>query len=178
MTLGQFLAPWQGTAVRHVPHGSPYDPLDFRFSASARDNRWNDVGQVTGYFACDRGVAVAEFARHFADNRSRKLGNLARKRQVYLVDLELEQTLDLRLPAVQRHLSLANVPACFLDRGITRATASFIRTVTAAQAIFVPSIAFLDQDDRWALVVFEEKVDRQRCYTRIVKGGIFRIADR
>jgi hypothetical protein len=44
------------------------------------------------------------------------------------------------------------------DRGIARYAAARIRNETDAQAMLVPSIAFLDDLTRWNLVVFLEKL--------------------
>ena len=30
--VARFLHPWRGTAIRHIPAGSPYDVLDTRFA--------------------------------------------------------------------------------------------------------------------------------------------------
>ena len=53
---------------------------------------------------------------------------------------------------------MKDAPNCFLDKNIARATAQFIRQTTIVEAIFVPSMAFLDQMDKWVLVIFLEKL--------------------
>ena len=54
MALGDFLEPWSGFGVRHIPEGSPYGILDFRFSSRAKNNRWNVEGQPTLYLASEK----------------------------------------------------------------------------------------------------------------------------
>ena len=63
----------------------------------------------------------------------------------------------------------------FLDRVVCRATAGFIRATTPAQAIRVPSVAFLDDPRRWVLVLFLEKLPPEpRSFIRSVRRvGIF-----
>jgi hypothetical protein len=61
-------------------------------------------------------------------------------------------------PKVAQALSLVDTPNCFLDKNIARATAQFVRQTTPVQAIFVPSMAFLDRLDKWVLVLFLEKL--------------------
>lgn len=65
MALDAFPRPWSGPAFRHIPASSPIGVLDFRFAGRSADNRWNEPGEPTVYLASDRGVALAELARHF-----------------------------------------------------------------------------------------------------------------
>jgi len=58
--LDDLVAPWSGDALRHIPAGSPFDVLDFRFAGLGAENRWNDPGQPTLYLAGDAGVAEIE----------------------------------------------------------------------------------------------------------------------
>jgi RES domain-containing protein len=155
MPLQSYLKPWHGHAVRHIPKTS--DPMDFGFCGRSLDHRWNRVGENTLYLARDSSVALGEFSRHFAASRnSSLLGNLL-ERGVYEYKLKIASTLDLTDTKVVRALSL-DPKTVFLNREICRSTASFIRTATAAQAIFVPSIAFLDDESKWCLAVFLEKI--------------------
>jgi hypothetical protein len=41
---------------------------------------------------------------------------------------------------------------------VARAVAHFIRTTTSTQALFVPSLAFLDNLELWGLVLFVENL--------------------
>jgi RES domain-containing protein len=77
------LAPWTGLAYRHIPAGSPYSVLDFRFAGSSSDNRWNVAGEPTLYLAGDYGVVLAEYARHFDHERALREPQLLHARQLY-----------------------------------------------------------------------------------------------
>jgi RES domain-containing protein len=156
--LQEHLQAWSGEAFRHIPAGAPFDVLDFRFAGRGATNRWNEAGEPTLYLAGDIGVAIPEFGRHFAIDRTADLGKKTIERTVYRLGLTLDAVFDLRTAAVWSELSLSNAPLCFLDIPIARATARFIRTTTRAQGIIVPSVAFLDSLERWCLVVFLEKL--------------------
>lgn len=150
--------PWSGTAFRHLLAGARYDLLDFRYAGRAADNRWNAAGEPTLYLAGDVGVAIAEFARHLAVDRAPALASVAAARTVYRLAVRVERLLDLREPAAWAALSLENAPFCFADKSVARATAQFLRRTTAAQGLLVPSVAFLDDLDRWVLALFLEKL--------------------
>jgi RES domain-containing protein len=158
VSLGDLTRPWRGNAYRHIPAGSKLDVLDFRFAGRGGENRWNEPGQPTLYLAGDEGVLIAEWGRHFAVDRDPSLKPLAIRRAVFRLTLAIDRVLDLRQPAAWESLSLADAPTCFADIGIARATATFLRRTTEAQALFVPSIGFLDDLDRWCLVCFLEKL--------------------
>ena len=91
--------------------------------------------------------------------------------------MQIDALLDLRDARVLDQLSLTDTPSCFLDREIARATAQFLRRTTPAQGILVPSMAFLDQPDRWVLVLFLEKLpsDPGRFLTSVASTGVFRV---
>jgi RES domain-containing protein len=129
--------------------------LDTRFGGLARDNRWNDAGTPTFYVASDLGVAIAEFGRHIKDERG---AARAPDRASYRLDVRVEALLDVRSAQARRALGLNGGATRFLDRSVARATANFIRRTTPAQALLVPSIAFLDDPSRWNLVLFLEKL--------------------
>ncbi|MBI4491166.1 MAG: RES family NAD+ phosphorylase [Chloroflexi bacterium] len=158
MTLDSFLRPWSGSAVRHIPAGSRYEVLDFRFAGRGADNRWNYPGEPTLYLASDRGVALAEFARHLKEDRAPDLSRAAVERQVFRLELAIDRLLDLRDPHLCQLLGLEGTPVSFLDKVVARATANYLRRVTAAQALLVPLMAFLDHLDRWVMVLFLEKL--------------------
>lgn len=177
MTLDRFLRPWSGVAFRHIPADSPYHVLDFRFAALASNNRWNYEGQATLYLASDRGVALAEFARHLKEDRFTAIGGRAIDRGVFRLELSIERLLDLRDADLCAALSLQNAPHCFLERGVSRAVAQFLRQTTPAQAIFVPSMAFLDHHDRWIAALFLEKLpaDPRQFIATVRLEGRFRV---
>ena len=158
MPLDRFITAWTGTAYRHIPQGSAASVFDFRFAALSPENRWNLPGQPTLYLAGDRGVALAEFARHYQEDPTPKVEHSARTRQLYRLEVQTEALLDLRDLAVWDELSPANAPFCFLDTDVARSAAAYVRVLTRAQAMLVPSMAFLDDLSRWSLVVFLEKL--------------------
>jgi RES domain-containing protein len=177
MGLGELIKPWSGVALRHIPAGSRYDVLDFQFAGAGADNRWNDQGQPTLYLAGDEGVIIAEWGRHFHVQRDPVLKARTHERALYQLKLSLEGVLDLRQRETWAELSLSTMPSNFLEPSITRAIAQFVRRTTAAQAILVPSVAFLDAIERWCLVVFLEKVshDPKQWITDVATHGTMSI---
>lgn len=166
-------------AYRHLPaHVDAAGVLDFSRAGLALNNRWNVSGEPTLYAAGDVGVAIAEWARHFAADRTEipGLAQDAVERTIYRLDLILERVLDLRAPELWEDLQLDNAPYCFLERALARATAQFLRRTTQAQALLVPSVAMLDQLERWVMVLFLEKLpeDPTRFITAVHAEGPFR----
>jgi hypothetical protein len=171
------LRPWSGVAYRHIPTASRSGVLDTRFAALARDNRWNEPGDATFSAASDHGVAMAEFGRHMAEDRDAAGRLLVQERAVYRLEITLSAVLDLRQPMVRRALGLAGGPERFLDRAVARATAAFVRRTTAAEAVLVPSVAFLDDPDRWNVVLFLEKLPADlTSFITATPDGTFRVA--
>lgn len=158
MALDALLRAWRGVALRHIPAASPFGVLDFRFAGQSAENRWNEPGHPTLYLAGDEGVLIAEWGRHFATNRTPGLQRATIARAVFALDLAMDRTLDLRDPAVCAALSIGDAPYAFTDVAFARATAHFVRATTAAQALLVPSMAFLDDPTRWCLVAFLDKL--------------------
>ena len=156
--LADLLRSWRGTAFRHIPAGSPFKVLDTRFAQIAADNRWNTVGEPTFYLAGDLGVALAEFGRHLREDVGITRPAEIHERSVYSIECELTSVLDLRDPHARSTIGLHGGMRRFIDRDTARATAHFIRRTTDAQALLVPSIAFLDDPSRWNLVLFLEKL--------------------
>jgi hypothetical protein len=153
--------------------------LDMGFAARARDNRWNRPGEPTLYVAGDHGVLFAEFARHLREQRTPEIGRGMIARRIYDCELTLAHTLDLRDARVVAALSLANAPACFLDREIARATADFLRRTTPVEALVLPSMAFLDQPERWVMAIFLEKLPDgiEHVVSSVTRDGLFRHED-
>ena len=176
LRLQAFIQPWSGQAVRHLPEG-PQDIYNFSRAGLADDNRWNRQGEPTLYLARDKDVALAEWARHLRVDRDPGLAKHAKRRKVYRFEVRLGHTLNLGDAKVWQRFSLENAPHCFLDKAIARATAEFVRRTTPAEAIFVPSVAFLDQLDKWVLVVFLEKRpgDLHRFLPSAVEDGEFSV---
>jgi RES domain-containing protein len=186
MPLSSFIKPWSGQAIRHLPspkNGHPIAPLDFRNCGKSAENRWNVIGEPTLYLAQDKNVALAEYARHFKDSRSPSLASKTYERKVYRFDIRLDYTIDLRNSLVCRALSLAEPPLCFFPKDkitcfkIARATAQFLRNTTLVQAMFVPSFAFLDDPDKWCLVIFLEKLtpEAKKYFKNVRADGSFRV---
>ena len=177
MTLSAHLTSWVGNAYRHIPNDSAYDVLDFRFAGLSAENRWNLPGQPTLYLAGDEGILIAEWGRHFAVNRTPELQTKTVERPVFRLTLSIGSLLDLRDPAVWRELSLENAPHAFLDRDLARATSNFVRASTPAQGLLVPPVGFLDQPDRWSLVLFLEKLpDPGAFISAVMPRGLLRRA--
>lgn len=132
--------------------------LDFRFAGRQGNNRWNDQAQPTLYLASDPGVLIAEWGRHFPSVFDADLTEVTVERSVFRLSLHLDAFLDMRLPDMGTDLGLQQWPEAMTDRGIARYVAGRIRNETSAQAMLVPSIAFLDDLTRWNLVIFLDKV--------------------
>lgn len=173
MPLHELVQPWSGYAVRHIPELAT-DVYDFSRAGLAADNRWNYQGEPTLYLACERNVALVEYARHFKVERTEGLLRKARKRKVFRFKVSLGATLDLRESGVCQTLSLRDFPNCFLNKSYARAVGTFVRHTTDTDAFFAPSVGFLDQLDNWTLVIFLEKLpaDTQKFLPTAVEEGV------
>ena len=161
---------------RHIPAGTPYGVLVTRFAARSATNRWNDRGDPTLYVAGDRGVALAEYARHLRESFSPALGPALAERALYRLEVHVGAVLDLRDAGVRKALGLRGDLVRFLDVAYARATANFVRRTTAAEALLVPSVAFLDDPARWNLVLFLEKLPHDLSrYITATYDGAFRV---
>jgi RES domain-containing protein len=158
VALDDLLISWQGVAFRHIPADSAFGVLDFRFAGRSDGNRWNGQGEPTAYLASDLGVAIAELGRHFAEERPALAASAAVTRLVYRLRLRIDRLLDVRDVRLQAAISLDDFPVCCLDRAVARSVARYLRQVTDAQALLVPSVTMLDRLDRWNLVLFLEKL--------------------
>lgn len=155
MALAAFLEPWQARVYRHISHDSPLGLLDFRYAGRGRRNRWNDPGEATLYLAGDPHLAGLEFFRHIDDDRDSLSGSYTVTRDVYWLDVVLQRVIDVRRSDVQAALALDDAPNCFLNIQIARAAAKLVRYGTEeVQSLVVPSVACLDQPERWSLVLF------------------------
>lgn len=174
MSLHKLVQPWSGYAVRHIPEVAT-NVYDFSRAGLAADNRWNYQGEPTLYLACERDVALVEYARHFKVDRTEGLLKKARKRKVFRFEVTLSTTLDLRESAVCKALSLRDFPNCLLKKNYARATGTFLRHTTDTVAFFAPSMGFLDQVEKWTLIVFLEKLsaDARQFLPAVVEEGVF-----
>ncbi|HEY7066978.1 MAG TPA: RES family NAD+ phosphorylase [Chloroflexota bacterium] len=169
MALADFVAPWAADAYRHAPSGPNFDPLNFRFVGRSPDNRWNAPSEPTLYLASDHAVVLGEFARHYREDTSPDAQRQTISRQVYRLRVGVERALDLRDPRALVALSIRDAPNCFLDRHVGRAVGRYVRATTPAQAMLVPSMAFLDDPERWVAVLLLEKLppDPRRFITAV-----------
>jgi len=148
--------PWSGDTYRHVAAGS--SPLDATRAGRGR-NRWNLPGEPTHYLASSREVAAAEWLRHLRD-AGVPAGAPVPPRDLYLVTIDLARTVDLRDAENQAQLSIGDMSRLVLDAVAARALATFVRSALDVDAMWVPSIAFLDRPDEGNLVVFLERLGR------------------
>jgi RES domain-containing protein len=155
-TLAGLIGPWSGTTYRHIPADRGYDVRDLRYAHRRSSGRWHWEGQPTLYLASDAGVAIGEFARHLAVDRTG--APLPARRTVYEMGVRLSRTVDLRDPAVLRLIGRDDAPECWLDVRIARAVATFFRDSLDVQALLVPSVAYLDDGDRFNVVAFLENL--------------------
>ncbi|MBA2276714.1 MAG: RES domain-containing protein [Chloroflexia bacterium] len=158
MAAARWIVPWIGAAYRHIRAGADRDPLDFMFAGAFARNRWNVPRDPTLYLAGDLGVLIAEWGRQLSSAVDPEAPASTVARDVSRFQLRLEAVIDVRDPAVTAALGRPDAPHCFLDREIARSTARYLRETTPAQALLVPSIAFLDDLTRWNLVVFLDKL--------------------
>lgn len=158
MSLTAYIKSWDGYAVRHIPDIAGNRVYDFSYCALARNNRWKVQGEPTLYLAKDKAVATDEFARHFSENRSQALAEKIQRRQIWRFKVRLNRTLNLCDLKVCKALSLTDAPYCFEDKRVSRSTANFLRNSLKVDAIFVPSMVFLDDLSKWCLVIFLENL--------------------
>jgi RES domain-containing protein len=159
--LDEALIPWIGSAYRHINANRNRDVLDFSHAGQYGKNRWNIPGEPTPYVAGDIGVAIDEWARRlpatFPDQGIQPV-----VRDVYRLQIRLDAVLDLRTHEIAPILGLSGTPDVFRDVELARSTARVVRRSTHAQAMIVPSIAFLDDPTRWNLVIFLDKVPAEK----------------
>ena len=175
MWLDEFCAPFTGRACRHIPVGSPYDPLDPQFATTARGNRWNLQGEPTLYLASSHEVLAVEWARHFPSEAPVAVGHRARLRRIFDMAVALDVVLDLRDRRLCSVLALRNAPYCFADKELCRSTSHELRLRSRAQALLVPTLGMLDRDDVWGLVLFVDKLPSfpDRFVTSVTANGTF-----
>lgn len=145
--------------LRHRPRASTRSVLDDTYLGLADDNRWSARGIRAYYFSSDIGLVTAEHARHIALDLPG--GNLERiERSVFRVPVVLERTLSLVDPSVVVAMGADPIETWILDVAKTQAAASYLRVqVPGLQGLIVPSVAFLDQTDRYNVVVYRDAVD-------------------
>ncbi len=177
MSPEDLVRPWRGEVLRHIPGSSPFGPLETRFAARSRENRWTRQGEPALSFASDRAVLIGEFARHFERDRAPELAGLVQTRRIFELELELARVFDLTDPSAIGALGIANAPVCFQDRSVARATAGFLRDVIGVDAILAPSTVFLDRPQHRNLILFLDRLDRplHELIHRITPAGSFQL---
>ena len=98
------------------------------------------------------------------------------KRTVWQLELAIPRILDVRDSAVWADLSLTDAPHCFLDLAVAQTVGGYVRRITDAQALLVPSVAMLDKPLRWNLVLFLDKLpaDPQQFISSVRRSGVLR----
>ena len=157
------IEPWRGPTFRHVPSGA--QPLDTTWAGQSR-GRWNLPGEPTFYLASSREVAATEWLRHL-DRAGLQPGSgvpppgpAIPPRDLYEIEVTLQRTIDFRDAANRAQLSIDDLARVALDPVAARALATFVRSALDVEAIWVPSVAFLDRPEAGNLVVFLERLDR------------------
>lgn len=177
MSIAEFIKPWSGYALRHIPDITSSDIRDFRHCALSKTNRWNSKGEPTLYLAKDKSVVIGEFSRHFSKDRTQKLFAQLNRRQIWKLSVRLRKTIDLCNIKACKALSLVDPPCCFSNIQIARSTATFLRNSLKIEAIFVPSMVFMDDLSKWCLVVFLENLpeDSRQFFPKADKDGFLNI---
>ena len=85
----------------------------------------------------------------------------------------LSKTIDLCNLDACKTLSLANPPYCVEEIQVAISTASFLRNKLRIEALFVPSLVFIDDGSKWCLVVFLENLpeDSRLFFSEAIKDG-------
>ena len=159
MSIADLTVAWSGIVMRHRPAGSTRSVLDDTHLGIASDNRWSAAGVRAYYFASDVGLVAAEHARHIAIDVPR--GHAERlERSVFSAPVSLDCVLRLTDPAVVVAMGAKPIETWILDLARTQAAASYLRSqVARLQGLIVRSVAFLDQPDRFNLVVYRDAID-------------------
>jgi RES domain-containing protein len=140
---------WSGVAAVAVEGRNAWD---VRSLISTDENRWSRRGEPTIYLAGDVAMALAEFARHLSPDRRDPVG------LVWEVDVRLAAVVDLRRQDVRHELGLPETVTWMTDADRCREVGSSLRA-RGAEALLVPSAAFLDRPERGNLVLFGERLD-------------------
>jgi RES domain-containing protein len=155
--VSALVAPFHASAVCSGP---PSDHLEVETLVTTDANRWSDAGEPTLYLAGDVGIALAEVGRHWESESDS--GQLC----LWQVRLDLAAAVDLRRPEVRSAVGVPDDPRWFLDRGRCRELAGRFRQ-SGIRGLIVPSVAFLDQADRWNAVVFVDDASELRQIVRM-----------
>jgi hypothetical protein len=149
--LGDAVTPFSGRVSCHAPASR-----SFSIDAIARDDdgrdRWGAPGRRTAFLTSDRGVALAEFARHHEPSAS------ADARRIVDMRLQAVPVLDLRVENVLLTLGCAPAMRRGFDRATARRLSAELRDLGICQGLIVPSMAFPDRPDRFNVILFCERL--------------------
>ncbi len=176
MGLADHHVSWSGSGLRHVATGGGRHPLDDLYLGVVPDNRWNSVGVRAYYFASDRGVIVAEWARHIAAEIPP--GAVERiSRDLWSVPIGPLVALDLRDPRSIAAMGLDPIDTWILDGVRTRATSDHVLAHDReVQGLIVPSVALLDDLRRHSIVVLRDRIDPAAVFGRPSAAGTLTLA--
>jgi RES domain-containing protein len=149
--LADAVAPFGGRVSCHVPATEPFS-IDRIARADDGHDRWGTPARQTVYLASDRGVAVAEYARH------REPGASADTRRIVDVRLQAVPVLDLRNAGVLMALGCSPSMQGGFDRATARRLSAELRDLGICQGLLVPSMAFPDRPGRFNVVLFCERL--------------------
>jgi RES domain-containing protein len=142
------MARFVATAWVTAPARSNLRPTDL---ITRTGNRWSRPGEATIYLASDPGVALAEFGRHWPDELEATC--------IWAVDLRLRAAVDLRDGERLGEFGLSDDPAWIRDADRCAEVARAVRASPRNDGMIVPSAAFLDDPDRWNVVVFVDRLE-------------------
>jgi RES domain-containing protein len=147
--------------------GPAASTLDLERLLTTDPNRWNGRGKPTLYAGRDAGVALAEFGRHWRSEPDPAC--------VWSIRVRLDSVLDLRRSEVRAEYGLPADPAWFLDRGACASLADRIREAGRHDGLIVPSVAFLDDMERWNAVIFADRLPVPLAEAVTVLGASHRL---
>jgi RES domain-containing protein len=148
--LRSLVTRFQAPAFCHAPVGQPFDPAALAEAGDGQD-RWNRPGEPTAYLSGDPVTALAESCRHAVPGEPLV-------RTIVRVELGPLQLLDIRRRDILEGLRCDAAQSIVSDRSVARALAGRVRASGFADGLIVPSMAFIDQSERFNVVVFVERL--------------------
>lgn len=152
--MSDLVTPWSGEPTRHRAAREPL--LEPGVAPTRGDARWSLPGRPALYLPSDIGTIAGEYAAG-AEGQG---GSDWTERELYRIPLRLERLLDLSDPAVAAAAGAGQVEDWLADDGAVRRTAGrLLARLPGLQALLVPSSAFVDRHDRYAVVVYPDALD-------------------
>lgn len=139
----------------NVPGDEPF--AADRLVSIGEPERWSGPDEPTIYLAGDVGVALAELGRHTPGLPGS--GEPEQRRRLIRVRVDLDRVLDLTRVETLDALRIDGAPWAFTDPERARAIARQVRASGDCEGMLVPSVAFLDQPERWNVVIFAERLE-------------------